>query len=541
MKLFYVCCICITLNISVECLTRIIRKLGDESNFASSTTSTSSSCPVPEVGPTYHNGATMKGTVGLFNIFVGKSFNDYKIPYLNNKATSTAGIIENFASTFSESTYAKIHATYNSATKFTYNGTYFYNVPNSWTTLQDIDVDLIIQQSIQNAGWKTSTNSIYNFIFRGDLTYSATRIGGLQWNNYWCGYHIQLTTIPSLNKVPITIIGDESFVSDTSLQPGCMLQYASQSSVKYVSDVHPAAFTPPNGNKYADAIVSVYAHEVAEAVTDPYGDAWYRGCDGEENADICKWTFATIYQSPDGSHYNVQQGPYKFLIQANWVIKAPPGVSGCVVDPNVKPISSYPTYSVDASPVDNVSYLFTIGYAIGALTVFLIIVIILRHFIWIPRQQKKQLEKSFEAYVSHHFPEGLPPGHPLLKTRQQIKNGTYKAPTQPKTPPAISLAPPSLPATTKPPADLSQEEPFSVSNVLPSSPELSTQYTTSVYTAPVVMATRLSLNGSKQSNDADNMDEGFIVSDVYSSNNSEIVNPNFNNMQPQFESSKHLV
>lgn len=40
----------------------------------------------------------------------------------------------------------------------------------------------------------------------------------------------------------------------------------------------------PSGNAEADAMASIVAHELVEAVTDPYIDAWYDSNDNE-NAD----------------------------------------------------------------------------------------------------------------------------------------------------------------------------------------------------------------------------------------------------------------
>ena len=44
----------------------------------------------------------------------------------------------------------------------------------------------------------------------------------------------------------------------------------------------------PNGDASLDAMLSVTAHEIAEAITDPYLNAW-GDADGEENADKCAW------------------------------------------------------------------------------------------------------------------------------------------------------------------------------------------------------------------------------------------------------------
>ena len=42
-----------------------------------------------------------------------------------------------------------------------------------------------------------------------------------------------------------------------------------------------------NGDSGIDGMISVIAHEIAEAATDPYGKGWYTS-DGYENADVCQ-------------------------------------------------------------------------------------------------------------------------------------------------------------------------------------------------------------------------------------------------------------
>jgi hypothetical protein len=76
--------------------------------------------------------------------------------------------------------------------------------------------------------------------------------------------------------------------------------------------------TTPNGNLGADAMASIIAHELEEAVTDPNLNAWYDS-KGAENADKCAWTFGSTYPSLNGSLANMNLGGLDFLIQQNWV------------------------------------------------------------------------------------------------------------------------------------------------------------------------------------------------------------------------------
>ena len=72
----------------------------------------------------------------------------------------------------------------------------------------------------------------------------------------------------------------------------------------------------PNGNSAVDSVVNVIAHELAEAATDPFLNAWWN-IYGDENADICNKNFlgATYYGS---FRYNIVVGGWKYLIQSNY-------------------------------------------------------------------------------------------------------------------------------------------------------------------------------------------------------------------------------
>jgi hypothetical protein len=84
----------------------------------------------------------------------------------------------------------------------------------------------------------------------------------------------------------------------------------------------PAACTvqdpSPNNNPAADSMASFVAHELEESVTDPDGNAWYDSY-GNENADLCVWTFGTTKTLPNGSSYNMKLGNRPYMIQQNWV------------------------------------------------------------------------------------------------------------------------------------------------------------------------------------------------------------------------------
>jgi hypothetical protein len=77
----------------------------------------------------------------------------------------------------------------------------------------------------------------------------------------------------------------------------------------------------PTQDKYIDAALSVVAHEVAEAISDPYIDAWY-DLDGLENADKCNFFPAVANlvnkTSKKGPIYNAKIGGTYYLIQTEY-------------------------------------------------------------------------------------------------------------------------------------------------------------------------------------------------------------------------------
>ena len=64
-------------------------------------------------------------------------------------------------------------------------------------------------------------------------------------------------------------------------------------------------------------MVSIVAHELEEATTDPDLNAWYDSS-GNENADKCAWTFGhSQYQVSNGAWANVRLGTRDYLLQRN--------------------------------------------------------------------------------------------------------------------------------------------------------------------------------------------------------------------------------
>jgi hypothetical protein len=82
-----------------------------------------------------------------------------------------------------------------------------------------------------------------------------------------------------------------------------------------------------NGAPASDAMVSVYAHEIVEAASDPELDAYFF-MNGMENADMCAWMFGSYL--PGSVNANMQLGTKKYLVQQNWKRRTPASEPGCV-------------------------------------------------------------------------------------------------------------------------------------------------------------------------------------------------------------------
>ena len=111
--------------------------------------------------------------------------------------------------------------------------------------------------------------------------------------NQYCGWH----TYTSVGGVNIQY----SFVGNANR---CLNSCAAQT-------------VSPNGNAGVDGMISVVAHELEEATTDPRLNAWYDNS-GAENADKCAWTFGSAQTLlPSGAYYNMTVGGKNFLVQRN--------------------------------------------------------------------------------------------------------------------------------------------------------------------------------------------------------------------------------
>ena len=72
-----------------------------------------------------------------------------------------------------------------------------------------------------------------------------------------------------------------------------------------------------NGDLGADSMVTSYAQQLAQAITDYQQAAWYSDSDGLEVGSACEGDFGPGF-SLSASNSNVQFGDRRFLVQSLW-------------------------------------------------------------------------------------------------------------------------------------------------------------------------------------------------------------------------------
>jgi len=204
-------------------------------------------------------------------------------------------ILTTFAQSIGGSPYFNINTTYYNASnqnvvnQAAYGGSFSVSQypagSSSYAkTLTDLDIYNIVA-SVH----PTDTNGVYFVLTSPDVNESTG------FCTQYCGWHDHGT----INGLDIKY----SFIGDAAA--ACPSACEQQS-------------TGPNGGGGGDAMASIIAHELDEAVTDPDLNAWFDS-GGEENADKCVWTFGTTHNAPNGALYNVTLGGLNYLIQQNWV------------------------------------------------------------------------------------------------------------------------------------------------------------------------------------------------------------------------------
>jgi hypothetical protein len=143
------------------------------------------------------------------------------------------------------------------------------------STLSDRKVANIVANAINSGALPKDGNGIYFVLSSSDVAETSG------FCSRYCGWH----TYGTLGGTNIKY----AFVGNSNR---CLNACAAQTS-------------GPNGNAGVDGMVSVIAHELEEANTDPNLNAWY-DANGAEDADKCAWTFGqNLSQTSSGAYYNM--------------------------------------------------------------------------------------------------------------------------------------------------------------------------------------------------------------------------------------------
>ena len=210
-----------------------------------------------------------------------------------NGSDTPAGqqIVRDFANSIGGSPYFGINTTY-SAGGTTITGQVSFGGETTDTgsrgkRLRDGDILTIVNSSISTGKLPYDASGVYFVLTSSDVA----EVSGFC--SKYCGWHTAAT--PSSGHVRYSFVGNAN-----RCLSGCAAQTIS-----------------PNANAGVDGMISVIAHELEEAATDPDPRSGWTDSNGAENADKCAWTFGNYSTLPSGAAYNMTLGTRNYLIQRN--------------------------------------------------------------------------------------------------------------------------------------------------------------------------------------------------------------------------------
>ena len=235
---------------------------------------------------TYHGGPLI-ATPTIYIIWYG-NWNQ------TNGSDNPAGqqIVRDFVNNIGGSPYFLLNTSYSAGgyniTGLVLNGGETTDTGSAGTRLRDSSILNIVNNAISGGKLPYDANGVYFVLTSSNISEQSgfcTR---------YCGWH-------TANNGSVGHLR-YSFVSNANR---CLSACAAQT-------------TSPNGNAGVDGMISVIAHELEEATSDPDPTSGWADSGGSENADKCAWTFGHAqYQVGNGSWANMKLGLRDFLIQRN--------------------------------------------------------------------------------------------------------------------------------------------------------------------------------------------------------------------------------
>jgi len=242
----------------------------------------------------YHGGAIMTGTVNAYNIYYG------------DISSSTKDLVNYFAANLGNSSWYSTVTPYyqivNGVKTFLSKSLVLkksVDVAATKTVLSGTDVINIILNLFNTEKVPVDSNGVYSLFFRGDITaFFEFTTPSQYWLVDFCGYHGAFY-LGDGRIIKFMVMGDPSYAGIAG------------EVCEEIRATDPGGTA--NNNVGADSMVSVYAHEVVEAITD-YNGQWYFESNHLENADACFWKFG-VY----AGNSNMVVGNKRFLVQQMWV------------------------------------------------------------------------------------------------------------------------------------------------------------------------------------------------------------------------------
>jgi hypothetical protein len=166
--------------------------------------------------------------------------------------------------------------------------------------LKNDDLPDLIREKVEKGFLPEDSNGIY-FVLISDDVKEQMQGDEARFCVEYCGYH-----------------NEEQFKSKGKM----FYAMAGQLSSECLSGCSPNDHFSPNDDPSVDGIAGTIAHELAEAVSDPWVNtkrAW-NAPDGQENGDLCSTVYGKTSKMSNGALYNYisPNSKTKFLIQENF-------------------------------------------------------------------------------------------------------------------------------------------------------------------------------------------------------------------------------
>ncbi len=234
---------------------------------------------------TYHNGPLIN-TPTIYYIFYGNWAQ-------SNGSDNAQGvqILNDFGHAIGGSPYFNINQSY-STSSYSVSGNVTYggsttDAYSQGTRLRDASVLTIVSNALKSGRLPYNANGVYFVLTSSDVNETSG------FCTKYCGWHTSGNT--TYGKVRYSFVGNAN---------RCLNACAAQT-------------VGPNGNAGVDGMISVVAHELEEATTDPDPSSGWVDSQGAENADKCAWTFGASTLGSNGAYYNTTLGARNYLIQRN--------------------------------------------------------------------------------------------------------------------------------------------------------------------------------------------------------------------------------